>query len=245
MTSAQGWLQEALLNAAGNLSEEARGYALGRGLKKSLLEELRIGQWVPPLSESPDSTLAEKNGPRGKSRAGWLTVPYWSPRSKALGVEFRTWDQEQKTVRDYRVEEAKYSPNFIGMAPSALDKIWRGGDVWLVEGVFDLALAHAVPERDVVLSCGTARLTQPQLDFLLRFLDPSATVHVAFDEDETGRKQMTGFTDPKTGKTYPGVPERLKRVGVRSRAVRYSGGKDPGEIWERGGKHSLAKAFRL
>lgn len=243
--SSQAWLHEALLNSAGNLSEDARGYALGRGLKKSLIEELQIGQWELPQSESSDPAFSKKNGPRGKSRVGWLTVPYWSPRSKALGVEFRTWDQEQKTVRDYRVEEAKYSPNFIGLAPSVLDKVWRGGDVWLVEGVFDLALAHVVPQRDVVLACGTARLTQPQLDFLLRFLDPSATVHVAYDEDETGRKQVTGYQDEATGKWYPGVPDRLKRVGVRSRAVRYSGGKDPGEIWERGGKQALAKAFRL
>lgn len=243
--SAQAWLHEALLVAAGELSEEARGYALGRGLKKALIEELRIGQWVSPNIESSDPTFAEKNGPRGKSRSGWLTVPYWSPRGKALGVEFRTWDQEQKTVRDYRVGEAKFSPNFIGMAPSVLDKVWRGGDVWLVEGVFDLALAHVVPPRDAVLACGTARLTQPQLEFLLRFLDPAATVHVAYDEDETGRKQLTGYRDDKTGKWYSGVPDRLQKVGVRSRAVRYSGGKDPGEIWERGGKQALAKAFRL
>lgn len=241
----QNWLQQMLLLSASEMSEEVKGYALGRGLKKSLLEELKVGVWTSPQEEAPDISFVEKNGPKGKSRIGWLTVPYWSPRGRALGVEFRTWDQEPKTVRDYRLQEAAYSPNFIGMVPSVLEKIWRGGDVWLVEGVFDLSLAHVVPSKDVVLACGTARLTQPQLDFLMRFLDSSATVHVAFDEDETGRKQLTGYRDEKTGKWYSGVPERLQKVGIRSRAVRYSGGKDPGEIWEKGGKHALAKAFHL
>ena len=243
--SMQNWLQDSLLSAAGELTEEVLGYALGRGLKRALIEELRVGVWISPPTESPDPTFADKNGPRGKSRIGWLTVPYWSPRGKALGVEFRTWDQDPKTVRDYRIAEAAYSPNFIGLVPSTLEKIWKGGDVWLVEGVFDLALSHVVPPKDVVLACGTARLTQPQLNFLVRFLDPSATVHVAYDEDETGRKQLTGYRDDKTGKWYSSVPDRLQRVGLRSRAVRYSGGKDPGEIWEKGGKHALAKAFHL
>ena len=242
---AQEWLQEGLLSSAADLSEEAFGYALGRGLKRSLIEELRIGIWSEPALESPDKSFVEKNGPRGKFRSGWLTVPYWSPRGKAIGVEFRTWDRDIKIVRDYRIPEAKYSPNFIGLVPSSLEKIWQGGDVWLVEGIFDMALAHVVPSRDTVLACGTARLTQPQAEFLLRFLDPSATVHVVYDEDETGRRQQTGYTDNKTGKWFSGVPDRLQRIGIRSRSVRYSGGKDPGEIWEKGGKQALAKAFRF
>ena len=115
----------------------------------------------------------------------------------------------------------------------------------MVEGVFDLALAHVVPEKDVVLACGTARLVRSQLDFLVRFLGPTAMVHVVFDEDETGRRQVSGYTDEATGKWVLGVLQRLERVNLPCRWVRYLGGKDPGVIWEQGGREALRETFKL
>ena len=108
-----------------------------------------------------------------------------------------------------------------------------------------MALAHVIPEGDVVLGCGTARLSRDQTNFLARFLTSSSMVHVAFDEDETGRRMVTGYEDPKTGKWVTGVLDWLERVHINSRHVRYRGGKDPGEIWEAGGKPALRKAFNL
>jgi len=172
-----------------------------------------------------------------------MVIPYWTPRGNLAGAEFRTWGYQDKKVRDYRTPNSKFSPVFLGLTNQALHKIWEGGDVWLVEGIFDLALAHVVPEKDVVLGCGTARLTNRQLDFLERFLVSYAMTHVVYDEDETGRKHAEGYTDPSTGKHVRGVVSRLESRGIRSRHVRYRGGKDPGEIWESGGRYALRKSF--
>lgn len=238
------WLTQAILESAFDLPDEAQGYILGRGLPKTLAEEMRVGVWRPPSEASPDPVFNKRNGERGHYREDWLTVPMWSPRGVLLGVEFRTWEGE-KEVRDYRLPEAKWIPAYMGLTPSALQRIWDGGDVWLVEGVFDISLQHAVPKTDVVLACGTARVSRSQMDFLARFLAPEARVHVIFDMDETGRRQIKGFTDEATGKWIPGVPARLERVGIRSLAPEYRGGKDPGEIWEQGGRSALHESFNL
>jgi hypothetical protein len=238
------WLREAVLRAHENLSEEMFGYALGRGLPSPLLREMLVGEWVPLDEEAPDDDFKEKNGARGEWRKGWLTIPYWTPAGSLAGMEFRTWGEGGKQVRDFRTPTSKWAPCYIGLTPTTLKKIWEGGDVWIVEGVFDLSITHAIPKRDVALACGTARLSRSQADFLARFLSPSATVHVAYDMDKTGRAQTEGYRDESNGKWIPGVPERLRRMGLKARAVSYRGGKDPGEIWEAGGKPLLSKMFR-
>jgi DNA primase len=239
------WLTKGVLDAAANWSEELEGYVLGRGLPQQLAQEMQVGLWRPASSAAPDKLFKERNGARGEYRSGYMTVPFWSPRGRLIGVEFRTWGQEEKKVRDFRLPEGKWAPVFIGLTPSTLKKIWDGGDVWLVEGVFDMALTHAVPKKDVVLACGTARVSRNHLNFLKRFLSSSAMVHVAFDQDETGQRQITGFTDDATGRWIPGVPDRLEKVGLRNRAVNYRGGKDPGEIWESGGREALTHHFKI
>ena len=237
------WLEDAVLHSHEECPGELKGWVVGRGLPTSLFHEMKIGCWIPPRTESGDTKFDVKNGPRGSFREDWMVIPYWSPRGDILGAEFRTWGQEGKRVRDYRNARSFLCPTYIGMSPQALERVWQGGDLWLVEGVFDLAVAHAAPSGDTVLACGTARLSRNQLNFIKRFLKKDSCVHVMFDEDETGRQQVTGFVNKETGKRIPGVLERLQRAGVTAREVRYRGGKDPGEIWERGGKSAINKAI--
>lgn len=237
------WLTEGILSSSA-LPEEAEGFVLGRGLPSWLAEDMRVGVWRSSLlsEDAPDADFRKKNGPRGQKRDGWLTIPFWSPRGQLLGVEYRFWHGEKK-VWEHRLTEAAWNPIFMGLTPRTFEKIWRGGDVWLVEGVFDLAIDHAIPPKDVALACGTARVSRNQINFLQRFVSDQATVHVAFDEDETGRRQVEGWIDDETGKRVPGVVERLERVSLRTRDVRYHGSKDPGEIWEKGGKTALQRTF--
>ena len=74
-----------------------------------------------------------------------------------------------------------------------------------------------------------ANLTKKQVEFIRRFNPPM--VHMVFDRDETGRKG---------NKT---VLRMLEKAGIRCREVSYSGGKDPGEVWDRGGVEGLKQAF--
>jgi len=241
----QEWLTQMLTNAHSNLTEEAEGFILGRGLTSAYMKEMRIGLWSPTQNTepAPDKTFRKTHGTCGQYRAGWLSIPLQSPRGEVIGVVFRKWNGD-KEMRDYRLPRTAWIPVFEGMCEEHFRKIWEGGDVWLVEGVFDMALSHVVPSKDVVLSCGTARLSRNQLNFLHRFMSPYTTVHIVFDEDETGRKQVTGYQDPQ-GKKVAGVLQRLQRVGLRCRDVRYTGGKDPGEIWESGGARLLKSQFEI
>jgi hypothetical protein len=201
------WLHEAVLNSPA--SDELRGWAIGRGLSNHLFSDIQVCCWNPPESPCPDPEFERKNGPSGKWRKDWMVIPYWTPRGNLAGAEFRTWGYREKKVRDYRTQNSKFSPVFLGLTNRVLHKIWVGGDVWLVEGIFDFALAHVVPPEDVILGCGTARLTNKQLDFLDRFLSPEAGVHVVYDEDETG-VSVLGISGTGVEKT----PERFGRRGV-------------------------------
>jgi hypothetical protein len=237
------WLTNALLDSAESIPEEAEGYILGRGLPYRLMEEMRVGVWRCPEAPCPDGVFDHRHGTGGSRVDHWLSIPLWSPRGRVVGVEFRRWDGE-KSVSKYFLPDTAWSPVFAGMTPSSLNRIWKGGDIWLVEGIFDLALTHAIPDKDVALSCGGAKITPNQVSFIQRFLDPQAMVHVAFDMDETGRKMAQGYQHPDTGRRVWGVVERLEREGIRCRDVQYRG-KDPGDVWERTGTSGLQRAFRL
>ncbi|NBY13288.1 MAG: hypothetical protein EBQ76_00715 [Betaproteobacteria bacterium] len=240
----QAWLTDALLTSASDLPEEVEGYVLGRGLPERMFRNMGIGAWRCPSTESPAEDFRKKFGPHGELVQGWLSIPVRSPRGSLVGVEFRRWDGE-KAVRKWHAPDAAWCPLFHGEWPLALHKIWAGGDVWVVEGIFDMCIARIVPERDVVLSTGGAAMSRQHVDFVARFMAPKAAFHLTYDNDETGRRQATGFTDEKTQRHVRGVPERLQRVGVTCHVTRYAGGKDPGEIWERGGVPALRAAFRL
>jgi DNA primase len=236
------WLNDRLLSAHHEIPEEAEGYVIGRGLSEALFRSMGVGVWKTDLT-APDPSF-QKLGKGGAMVEGWLSIPIRNPVGKLLGVEFRTWQGEKK-VRKFFLPEAQWSPVFYGNWPLDLHKVWEGGDVWVVEGIFDMCVSKIVPDKDVVLSTGGAALSSDNLEFLSRFLSRRAYFNLVYDNDETGRRQATGFNDEKTGRRVPGVPERLKRVGINCRVIRYSGGKDPGEIWNSGGTPALRKAFNL
>lgn len=224
----QSWIESGVRP----LSEEAEGFILGRGIPSSLLEELGIGLWTPPSQESPEPSYTSRYGKVGAGVEDWLTIPLYAPQGRLVGVTYRAWEGVKEVLK-FRLPAASSVPIFEGLNSASLSRIWAGGDIWLVEGLFDLSLSHVVPDSDCVLSCGTARLAHPQTLFLQRFLGRGATVHVVFDEDSVGVAQG--------GEAV----RRLDRVGVRARHVRYRGGKDPGEIWEKGGKGALLSAFNF
>jgi DNA primase len=244
LTDMSDWLNESLLSAASSVSEAVEGYVLGRGLPERTFRNMGIGVWEPPATDAPFADFRQKFGARGEHVAGWLSIPVRSPRGALLGVEFRRWDGE-KAVRKYHLADASWNPLFHGEWPVSLHKIWQGGDVWLVEGIFDMCISRIVPDRDVVLATGGAAVSRQHLDFLSRFLSSKAMLRLTYDNDETGQRQATGFYDDRTKRQVPSVPDRFRRVGVNCTVTRYAGGKDPGEIWERGGYSALRAAFRI
>jgi len=235
------WLNDALKEMT--LTEPVAGYLYGRGAQEQTITELGCVTWAADKAFSQEKLWLERTGPdgRGEWLNGWLIMPLLGPRGQLLGFEARRTDV--KKFSRWLTPEAAWNPVFSGLTPSAMAKIWAGGDIWLVEGTFDMfALQWAIPDKDVVLATVTAMLNARQVEFLRRFC--KGWVNVAYDNDTQGRNGTFGWTDD-AGKFRWGALKKLDHVGLRSRDVRYSGGKDPGEIWDRGGAEGVQAAFTL
>lgn len=237
----RAWIEASLARMP--LSDEAEGYLLGRGMREDRISEIGVAQWNPLQTQGdpPDPEFPKLMGHRGAYVAGTVAFPLRAPHGDIIGVEFRAWRGE-KRMRQYLLPEANWTPMFAGMTPSVMQRIWDGGDVWVVEGIFDAAaMEHVVPPTDAVLATLRARVSKAHAEFFSRFC--MGTVHMVYDQDETGRNMTFGYIDATTKKRVWGALDALRRVGVTCRDVPYSGGKDPGEIWDTGGVPALRHAF--
>lgn len=231
------WLQDSISRMS--LSEEAEGYMLSRGLREHRIREIGIVEWDDRRvrSDAPDPEFVHAHKARASRWNGRLLVPLRSPSGALIGCEVRSWRGE-KQLSQYLLPQADWNPVFIGMDPSVPRRLCAGGVAWIVEGLFDLAaLEHVVPGTDVVLATLRARLSVAHVQFLSRFC--RAPVRMAYDNDDTGRRQTYGFKDPSTGRHRRGALDNLALAGVQASPVQYRGGKDFGEIWSSGGVRAL------
>jgi DNA primase len=245
-----GWLDRTLADC--ELDEECRGYVLGRGASPRAIREMGLTTWVPPETPIDDEAFVYRYGTVEEKRAGkskgekiegWLICPLHSPQGRVIGFEARRTDR--KAVSQFKLDpEAYWNPVLIGLK-RALPAIWRGRDIWCSEGQFDLyPLDWVIPEGDANLASLTAHLTPAHVQFFWRASLLGCRVHMVYDNDESGRRGLHGFTD-ETGKERWGAIKSLNRVGVPCEAVSYGGGGDPGDIWDNGGVNAMRRAFRM
>lgn len=230
------WLEECVNT---DLPPELEDYLFSRGVTRSLVKPYGFGWWdqktkpTDPLVVSRYSRILQNFG-------GRLIVPMFSPQGKMLGVEARlVFGDGVKSLR-LLTTPALWNPIFVGLTSEAMAKIWSGSDVWLVEGVFDATTLQNLVSDAVVLGTMRAAVTRKHLDFIHRFV--SGSVYVAYDNDKTGQDSMWGYVDENSRKRM-GVVEKIEGLGLRCVPVSYRGGKDPNEIWEKGGSRALEKAF--
>lgn len=248
----RAWLEAALVQF--ELPEEAEGYLLGRGMKEARIQEIGVRVWDSRVltSDAPDRAFREGvssdtgtrwggHGSRGQRLDGRLCTPIWGPTGRLIGFEGRSWQGEKK-VTQYLLPDASWNPVFLGLTPTTMRKLWMGGDVWVGEGVFDMAaMEHVIPDKDMALATLRARVSPAHATFFKRHC--RGWVNLVYDNDDTGRRQTFGYKDVTTNRHRWGAIDILQRVGVRVRDVPYRGGKDPGEIWERRGTPGLRQAF--
>jgi len=233
------WLADALDNCS--LTADVEGYLLGRGVQDEFIRTEGIVTWTPTVEPVPDPTFRKRYGEHGEWLDGQMVCPVWSPKGVLLGFEGRPI--HEKRITDYRLPEAAWNPFWVGLK-TAMPMVWAGGHVWVVEGLFDLcALLWAVPETDAVLASVRAQLSDRHVEYLRRFC--RGWVNMTYDLDETGRNATHGYVNKKTGKCRWGALQVLQRVGLNCRDKPYKGGKDPGEIWDRGGVEAIKAAFPL
>lgn len=235
------WLPEALCQC--RLTEDVESYLLSRGAKEESYQRIGIVTWEHPYESGVgDAAFQAKYGPpNGIDLAGWLICPIYTTRGQVIGFEARCI--ERKAISEYLLPEGFWHPIWLGLTPETMQHLWEGCDVWVGEGLFDVfPLEWLVPKPTVVLGTLRAKLTRKHVEFLRRYCKSGAEVHMVYDLDEAGRKATRGFIDDR-GKRRWGALEALKYAKIRCREVPYTGGKDPGELWSRGGLAALREGF--
>jgi DNA primase len=206
-------------------TERAEDYFLGRGAKPDAAQAMHLGEWVG--TDIQDSDFVRKYGKGGERLLGWACWPVRTAANRLIGMDFRNIEFKQNLR--YLFPKDEMHASWV-CHPDSFQKIWDGGAVWLVEGMFDLlALEWAVPSTDAVLSCDRASLGHKQAESLRR-LDPSY-VHIVFDRDSAGER----------GADF--AMKSLKKLGLRHGLYAYGGGKDPGVLWDKGGAAAVRSAF--
>lgn len=219
------WVVSALADSS--VTEEARDYLMGRGATPEVIEAWGIKVFDCPRIPCPDPTLHRYYGPHFERFEGKCIYPLYNGRGHLLGFDSRTIDAKDND--QFLLPQNKWNAVWIGM-PAAMDPLWRGRDVIVVEGVFDaFAVLHVAGDR-AVLGSRSAHLSSKHVEFLWRWL--GGHVLMAYDRDRPGQ---TG-----TEKAI----KSLKWHGVPCYEVRYGRpGDDPGQIWDRGGVEALREAF--
>lgn len=228
------WMQKAISSLT--LTGDVNDYLLARGGKSDWISSMQLKTWDSSVVEEVDSDFKSRFS---SSRLdGMLCIPSFCPQGKIHGLEFRSI--HKKLAMKHYGMRTKWNPVWVGV-PGFTEKIYRGASVWIVEGLFDLfAMSWVVPDHHVILSTERVGLTSAQLDFLSRWVQPSATVYVVYDNDEAGRNAV--HTHEKDGVKKYGILDKLKRIGLSCIDVKYSG-KDPGEVWDQGGRELITATF--
>lgn len=223
-----------------DLGEDTEGYLFGRGAQQHVLDRLGIREWREASTPAPGPHFSRLYGPKGHKLNGWVVIPLWSPSGALLGIEARS--REVKKITEFRVPEASWNPVMIG-AVDAAEKLWAGGSVWVVEGVYDLfAMSWVIPKEDAVIATLKAGLSKAHVSFFSRLC--TNRIYMVYDNDETGRKATYGWVDPTTQKRRFGALELLQHENLHVVDYRYRG-KDPGEVWSSGGFRKLQTTFSI
>ena len=190
---------------------------------------VRFCSWS--LCDSPCPKFTSQFGKQGGRLQKHLIIPITSPRDKIIGLEARlVMPDGSKRVTQYRSVEAQWNPYFLG-APEAFSALHQGHDLWIVEGVFDkVALDKVVPKGDAVIATLRAGMDTLSIDMIRHYYRPSSTIYVCYDNDETGRKKSSW------------LDMEFKKRSMRSIVWKYRG-KDPNDVFTRGGEPALIRAF--
>jgi len=231
------WLTEHL--ATLGLSDDCEGYLMGRGASTATIERLNLREWTKASTPSPSGAFTNRYGTHGEKLDGMVVIPLYGPSGTLVGFEARS--RFEKQVTNFRLPEAAWNPLLIN-APRAAEAMWSGGSVWVVEGIYDLcALDWCIPTTDAVLATLRAGMGKDVVEFIARFC--TNRVHMVYDNDATGRKATFGWVDDVTGKPRLGALAQLGRAGVQAADYPYRG-KDPGDVWSKGGIQQLMTTFR-
>jgi len=217
-----------LKTGVAGLGQEAHKYMTHRGFTEKLMNDMCIGVWRPPLQMAPDVSFRKRFGSHGEKLKDRICVPLFSPLGKIIGLDTRS--VHKKEILGYRMPSAKWNPIWMSSRKNPYENLRKGGLVWVVEGMFDLAAIDRVAlEKDVVFSTMRAGMSKIQCNYLQRYAKLGVTI--VYDNDEAGKK-ASGIAKTMLEK------RKVPMITLASYL-----GKDPGEIWLKQGQSGLEKSF--
>ena len=211
-----------LLEKRGVSEETARRFGLGFAPAggRSLAQFLKMRE-----KPAADAVLARLINSSGQDFfRNRLIVPIRDERGQVVAFVGRTVvDDPRKYVNSPETPAYSKGRVLFGL-DLAKDEIGKKKHAVLVEGQFDVIVAHQFGVGNAIASSGTA-LTEDQVRLLKRFTDE---IVLAFDGDDAGRAAA-----------YRAI-EQAAAVGLRSRVAGLGAAKDPDEFLRGGGDWTRA-----
>jgi len=225
------WLDDFVALSQSQVDEHIQEALWGRGVDDTQIELYKLGHFpgaIPDL-DMPESFQKWLHGMSERLKDSFV-LPLTNTLGEIRGLQFRAVDRSRTGYVDYFLDDTE--PVLFGLG-QAIDPLWASGDVWLVEGAFDLfPIQRAFPN---VISTLTARVTEQFLRMLRRLV---RRIYLSYDMDETGRRacskivKYTGFEIIKNVE----YPEVVKVDGKKA--------KDPSDYWEAWGDERLGSFLR-
>lgn len=203
-------------------------YLASRGVDENC--KVKFHSWSPHDDIKCPRFLSQY-GVGGKGLSQHLVIPITSPRGSIIGMESRKITEEgSKRVLQYRTLAAQWNPYLLG-AEDCFKALHEGGDIWVVEGIFDkVALDKVVSGYDAVVATLRAGMDSLTLEMITRYYTKASTIYICYDNDETGQKKSLW------------IQREMKSRGIRAVLWKYRG-KDPNEVWSNGGIPLLQRMF--
>lgn len=170
-------------------------------------------------------------GKYGEKLKGCLIIPATCSRGEIYGFEARSWDANgNKRVFKYMLDKSQWVPSLLN-GHEVAEALWSNGDVYFVEGVFDMiALKKVIKYPNAVGCTMRAGIDELTISLIQRFANKISTIYMAYDNDNTGRLKSNEAIF------------KFKKLGIRAVECKYRG-KDPNELWTLQGELGLKRYF--
>jgi DNA primase len=167
---------------------------------------------------------------RGSKLDDVFVLPLTNTLGNVRGLQFRHVEQGRRGYMDYIADKGEAV--LFGLA-QAMPHVWEAGEVYLVEGAFDLfPIQRIIPGTLATL---TAHVSDPLLRVLRRLC---SKIWLGYDMDPAGRRASHRF-QKEHGRDFEVQIVSYPQVAMLDGRL----AKDPGEIWEAWGDMRLREAL--
>ncbi|MDQ3588735.1 MAG: DNA primase [Actinomycetota bacterium] len=223
LAAAAVYYHKYLLKAHSSEAEHARSYLKGRGLKRSTIEEFRLG-YAPPRGSSGFLGAARKldldrkvldaagllSARGGERFAGRITFPISDRRGRIVGFGARALGDDHPKYLNSPETEIFNKRDLLYGFPQVTEAIRRERAALIVEGYTDVLMLYQSGIKNVVATLGTAT-TATHLRTLSGYAD---RIYLLFDPDEAGERATQKVRAAAKEAIDP--VDAKRRTGIRS-----------------------------